>query len=350
MDTTQAAPEATHDTGCLSEMQAVLAQARGGLLPAMNELMLSSFPCSAKLQAFTWCAAANGEGWQGATSGGLLQILEAEVLKAAKGIQDTTVQEAVLILLFLVKHALPAPVERAEEGRLQPRTDQLQSSRQGMQAGTDAQDVDKTEPCRPQTEQSQPMGEKQAGSLPLWMRVGRSKGRAETLPAPMRLSEEHEAEVPSKFLPWDRHRGPACDRHCASVLTEPNLPSLTFGKKAAKGTPFGGRPSEQEACHPADVSGNSPSNAVGVTRRPENPSTCDSLPSSVESDLSDDEEYQPKRHQSKELPLTTGRCRSIEVIPCVSDPESNLERVPQHKSATDGDLSSVMLTMLGGPS
>mmetsp|Transcript_10786 Transcript_10786/g.12072 ORF Transcript_10786/g.12072 Transcript_10786/m.12072 type:complete len:299 (-) Transcript_10786:305-1201(-) len=92
----------------VAEIEQLVEKASDGSLYIINERMLCQFPCAAKLKAIKHLSGNTSctSGADSSTEACMQSVLEAEVMKAAMAIQDPSAQEAVIMLLSLVKLAL----------------------------------------------------------------------------------------------------------------------------------------------------------------------------------------------------------------------------------------------------
>mmetsp|Transcript_6364 Transcript_6364/g.18160 ORF Transcript_6364/g.18160 Transcript_6364/m.18160 type:complete len:319 (+) Transcript_6364:101-1057(+) len=89
-----------------NELRALVESGHDGSLTIINGRTLRAFPCAAKLEAFELLSGSS-EGCASSSPELCTQlVLEAAVLKAAQAMQDSSAQEAVIMLLGLVKLAL----------------------------------------------------------------------------------------------------------------------------------------------------------------------------------------------------------------------------------------------------
>jgi len=92
----------------MAEIEQLMEKACDDSLYIMNERMLCQFPCAAKLKAIKHLSGNSScsSCADSSTEACMQSVLEAEVMKAAMAIQDPSAQEAVIMLLSLVKLTL----------------------------------------------------------------------------------------------------------------------------------------------------------------------------------------------------------------------------------------------------
>lgn len=92
----------------MGELKALLEGGHDGSLYIINARMLQSFPCAAQLEAIEYYSGKGTECAATSSESCTLLVLEAAVMKAAKAMKDSEAQEALIMLLSMVKLAFRA--------------------------------------------------------------------------------------------------------------------------------------------------------------------------------------------------------------------------------------------------
>mmetsp|Transcript_132853 Transcript_132853/g.322866 ORF Transcript_132853/g.322866 Transcript_132853/m.322866 type:complete len:322 (-) Transcript_132853:100-1065(-) len=279
-----------------NELRALVESGHDGSLTIINGRTLRAFPCAAKLEAFELLSGSS-EGCASSSPELCTQlVLEAAVLKAAQAMQDSSAQEAVIMLLSLVKLALRTtgnanetkPVKAPEP--LKPRmpetlpeitqTDESPFERvaeQHSRLASEAQHDIIPSAC-------------QSSSLPLWLKIRNNlKSLSDTGAAEQRCQRGSES-APSVTLPGPQTARPLFDYRAASpphpILQDwPRRPTGTATNQCQGSSSMG----QQDKWPHNDIQGNTTLSDEKASTSLHSSWKVRSMDSMIESTESDDE-------------------------------------------------------------